>query len=108
METTATTKICDKCGQEKPITEYYRNRTRKDGYSSTCKVCHNAYMKEYHSNRNSKNTPPQSVTEPHPIFSKMQPREIQNEIRERVNYLRSMGWDCAVKLTYTQVREIVI
>ena len=40
------TKICTKCGIEKPITEF-NWRSKKDGtHRSECKVCHTAYMKQ--------------------------------------------------------------
>jgi hypothetical protein len=32
-------KICSKCVLEKPLLEFYKDRTHKDGYSSTCKPC---------------------------------------------------------------------
>jgi thiol-disulfide isomerase/thioredoxin len=33
------TKICTKCKEEKPITEYYKNKLSKDGYQTWCKSC---------------------------------------------------------------------
>ena len=51
------TKVCCACGEEKPLTEFYRSRDRRyedrktarrtatrkdDGYKARCKVCHNA------------------------------------------------------------------
>lgn len=33
------TKKCGKCGAEKPVSEFFRNRTRKDGYGHRCKSC---------------------------------------------------------------------
>lgn len=41
------TKRCNKCGEVKPITEFYKNRTRKDGLYSNCKECASKYQKEY-------------------------------------------------------------
>jgi len=32
-------KVCIKCGIEKPVTEFSRDRKIKDGYMNTCKVC---------------------------------------------------------------------
>lgn len=108
--TTIATKRCSKCGCEKPITEFHKRKASPDGLQSWCIQCTKECNARYVASKKAIITPPQSVTavEPHPVFSKMQPREIQNEIRERVNYLRSTGWDCEVKLTYTQVREIII
>ena len=33
-------KICVICGEEKPLDEFGKNRTMKDGRRSNCKVCH--------------------------------------------------------------------
>lgn len=33
------TKICPKCTTQKPVTEFYRNKTRRDGVSVYCKPC---------------------------------------------------------------------
>lgn len=103
------TKRCPRCGEVKPLSEFYKSAMRKDGHTAYCRVCQRAINAEYSTKKKPKITPPQSVTaEPHPIFSKMQPREIQSEIRERVNYLRSTGWECEVKFRYTQVKEVTI
>lgn len=34
-------KCCPKCGEMKPFTGYYRNRTKPDGYQTYCKPCFN-------------------------------------------------------------------
>lgn len=36
------TKFCHCCGTEKLVTEFHKNRTRKDGLQTQCKVCINA------------------------------------------------------------------
>lgn len=38
-----TQKRCCKCKQEKPISEFYKNRTLKDGLTTACKPCHYQY-----------------------------------------------------------------
>ncbi|MCK5605415.1 hypothetical protein KAR91_26220 [Candidatus Pacearchaeota archaeon] len=40
-------KSCYKCGREKPLTEFYKCRTRKDGYQPLCKQCQNDYIRIY-------------------------------------------------------------
>ncbi len=39
------TKICGRCNQEKPLTEFYKHK--RDGYRSRCKVCSKLDYKEY-------------------------------------------------------------
>jgi len=41
-------KICSKCHQEKSLEKFYKNKTKKDGYSFWCKSCHNARHKQYY------------------------------------------------------------
>lgn len=36
------TKTCAHCGQEKPVTEFYKDSHTKDGLQSWCKKCSNA------------------------------------------------------------------
>lgn len=40
-------KVCAKCKKEKELSEYHKNKNKKDGYSDTCKVCIKTYQKEY-------------------------------------------------------------
>ena len=34
-----TTKKCTKCGIEKPLTEFDKDKSKKDGHASNCKSC---------------------------------------------------------------------
>lgn len=36
-------KKCHKCGENKPLSEFYIDRARRDGYKDTCKLCTQAY-----------------------------------------------------------------
>ena len=38
---------CSKCKQEKPTTEFYRERSLKRGFAYQCKVCKTEYNKKY-------------------------------------------------------------
>ncbi len=41
------TKTCTKCGQELPLTEYYKHKAGKYGLFAECKVCYNVGRKQY-------------------------------------------------------------
>lgn len=45
----ANTKTCSKCGRELPISEFYKDKSRKDGYRSECKECSKLSKKKYNS-----------------------------------------------------------
>lgn len=40
------TKTCSKCGKELPISEFYKNKNKKDGLSSYCKECNKQYYND--------------------------------------------------------------
>jgi hypothetical protein len=44
------TKVCKKCGEEKNISEFYLDKTTKDGKRSSCKVCMSLYDKNWKKN----------------------------------------------------------
>lgn len=44
IATEANTKQCSQCGKTKARSEFYRNRTKKNGYESQCKVCRATYQ----------------------------------------------------------------
>lgn len=46
METTTTTKQCTKCGRELPITEFSKNKSRKDGVQVWCRQCTSEYLRK--------------------------------------------------------------
>jgi 5-methylcytosine-specific restriction endonuclease McrA len=43
-------KVCNNCGIEKPLSEYYRETKGKDGRRGKCKVCDNSRIKTYNQN----------------------------------------------------------
>lgn len=42
------TKLCTKCGEEKPLEEFYKDKTKKYGRSSYCKICSSQRCKLYY------------------------------------------------------------
>jgi hypothetical protein len=43
-------KKCNKCSEEKPLTEFGKNKSRKDGFTYKCKSCINKYSKNQYKN----------------------------------------------------------
>jgi hypothetical protein len=42
-----TEKYCRKCRKKKPLTEFYKHGSTKDGYVNQCKTCKRKYSKGY-------------------------------------------------------------
>ncbi len=42
-------KICTKCKDEKKISEFNKNKGKKDGYNNICRKCSNERSKQYYS-----------------------------------------------------------
>ncbi len=40
-------KKCSKCKQIKPIKEFHRNRSNKDGFQRQCRECHRGYLRNW-------------------------------------------------------------
>jgi len=47
IEATPTSKTCKECRIEKPLTEFYRDLSTKNGFNGRCKVCFSVYRKQY-------------------------------------------------------------
>ena len=46
------TKYCNRCEQDKPLSEYTKNKAKKDGLQGYCRDCAKTYRKEhYHKNK---------------------------------------------------------
>ena len=43
-----TQKRCSKCGQHKPLTDFYKDKRYKDGHASYCKDCQKASRNEWY------------------------------------------------------------
>lgn len=41
------TKTCTKCGETKPLSEYYKDKSKLSGYKFSCKTCAKDYMTHY-------------------------------------------------------------
>jgi hypothetical protein len=48
------TKVCSRCELEKPVSEYYSDRNKKDGLCTMCKPCKNLGNKQYRENNKRK------------------------------------------------------
>lgn len=47
MQTSPTEKHCHKCGNTRPLSDFHKNRSQKDGHSTQCKFCTKESNKAY-------------------------------------------------------------
>jgi 5-methylcytosine-specific restriction endonuclease McrA len=47
MDEIITEKICGKCKETKPITEFYKNTGHKNGFDTICKICHDGNTRRW-------------------------------------------------------------
>lgn len=40
-------KQCSKCKQIKPLSEFYKDKSKRDGFYSSCTLCHSAQSRKY-------------------------------------------------------------
>ena len=48
------TRVCRKCGQEKPLEEFVKDKTRELGYNYTCKQCKREHACKYRADNHEK------------------------------------------------------
>lgn len=51
MNKTINSKICPRCNQDKPLSEFGKNKTTKSGYQSWCKKCMSEARKTSHNKK---------------------------------------------------------
>ncbi|MBN2060726.1 MAG: hypothetical protein JW882_09960 [Deltaproteobacteria bacterium] len=56
------TKVCKKCGLEKPIDAFHVNNALKDGHENRCKDCKNATAREIRMKKTGKKTKPTTAS----------------------------------------------
>lgn len=47
-------KYCYKCKNRKDIKEFFKNRTRRDGYNSQCRECYSPYQRKWYKSNKKK------------------------------------------------------
>lgn len=91
MEITTNTKVCNKCGNELPISQFYAHRGSKDGYLGHCKRCHLDIAKT------KRDKAKQICADSQNPLSTFTPRELIEELRKR-----------GYRGTLSIVREVVL
>ncbi len=79
------TKYCPKCGKDKNISKFSKNRSAYDQLSSWCKKCNAEYQKEYYSGYVDKNR--SKLKEYHSEYSKKHYQENKEKlIKQKIKY----------------------
>lgn len=87
-------KKCTKCGEIKPLNEFYRNKASKDGYRSDCKDCCAARKKKWkENNRDKVLAEKRRYRERHKDKINARIREYRTENKEYVNELKRKAYE---------------
>lgn len=83
------TKFCHKCSERKPLDEFSRNKSRRDGLCTECRDCCNEYAKEYRQGHRKKLIErSKKYTQEHPEetaeYQKKYHQEHKEEARQRI------------------------
>ena len=73
------TKKCGRCGETKPVSEFYVSQNNRDGYDKYCKEC----KKQYNQERYAKKVAEKKAAEACQPLSKYTPRDLLAELKRR-------------------------
>ena len=89
--------ICNKCGVDKPLSEFYEDKKRKSGVCTICKECMKKRVREYSLNNKAK------ILEYHkqhyPQYAKRQ-RALSKEYHDKVQSLKTPCVKCGESRIY--------
>lgn len=74
-------KTCCSCKEEKPLTQFNKNKSKKDGYNNMCKDCSRSSSKKYYANNK----------ERYKEVSNKRRNEHRSLLREIANEAKSQG-----------------
>jgi len=73
-------KVCSKCGEEKPLSEFGKLKESRDGLNYKCKQCCREYFNDYYKNNTD-------------IYRKIRKKyNSKQEVKDRVNELRKISY----------------
>lgn len=85
-------KECSKCHRVLPESEFYKDRSRKDGLNHRCKSCIKNYNKNVRTFKNK-----EKMGDKNPALAEFTPRQLINELRKR-GYTGELKYTQIIKL----------
>ena len=80
------TKVCTKCGLEKPLSEYYNQKGQKHGKQPRCKACQKEYRQQYYqSNRETILIRTAEYQKNHPEVGRRSNKKYQETHKDEIN-----------------------
>ena len=74
------TKICSKCKVEKDICEYHKDKNKKDGLNTYCKLCAINHSKEYYEKNKEK------ISSKHKGYKSEYNKEYREKNKEKLTF----------------------
>lgn len=97
------TKKCINCGRELPLSDFHKNKNSKDGLRNICKECANAHARKYYKNKVSNSLRLNGMIGG---GEEQTPNQIIDEIRERAEVLRGIGFNVNIEINYTKTIKL--
>ena len=83
-------KICTKCKEIKPHTDFIKNNLTKDGYTYQCKDCRNKWFREYNKSRRGID------------YKRLKEWRIKNPDKEKKNAIKNRRIQCIKQFNLTE------
>ena len=85
------TKVCNHCGRELPLDDFYKKKDSPDGLQSTCKECHREASRKSYGKRKMENSTVDKVVSEcglnrvyaHPELASFSTRKLLEELKAR-------------------------
>ena len=86
------TKKCSKCGEVKPINEFYKQKSCKDGLNSYCKCCMNKKVEEWR-----KKHPKERIKHQKKYINKYKKKYSEYQKKYKKEHIVALLKDCYIK-----------
>ncbi len=94
-------KICTKCGEEKPFANFNKDKAKKDGHNSHCNLCRSKYMKRRHSQLLSRPLAPHTKEKYCPKCEQVRPAEAFTNNPATASGLNGYCRRCYTRMRYS-------
>ncbi len=97
--------MCSNCNIDKPLEEFHKDRTQKDGYKKICKPCRSKVQKNYRQTKTVEEDNSQVLVET--LRSRAMVKLVENHKKEFIHIFASLKRDHGLLPEWRQVHEVI-